>query len=199
MSLSFPEAVRLFFLGFYAVSLLVLAVQVLPAAVRAESGEHHPRDARRYLPAVMLPVAFIVPPVMIFFRIGEIDAEWPAVRMLGVLLSMYSIALLPWSAATLGRFLVPQAVVFQDHALVTRGPYRFVRHPAYAGDLALWLASGLGTLNAMLVLLWPLYLLGVSAEARVEEELLEAKFGLEYQNYARRTGRFVPSLWSPRP
>ena len=61
MSLFFPEAVRLFFLGFYAVSLLVLAVQVLPAAVRAGNGQHHPRDARRYLPAGMLPVAFIVP------------------------------------------------------------------------------------------------------------------------------------------
>ncbi len=194
---SFSEAVRFYFLGFYGISLLVLIVQVLPAAFRAGAGEHRPDDARRYLPAIMLPLAFLVPPGMILLRIGEIHAEWPVVRVLGVLVSVYAIALLPWSAATLGRFLIPQAVVFSDHALVMRGPFRFMRHPAYAGDLALWIGSALGTLNMLLLVLWPLYVLGVSAEARVEEELLEAKFGSEYRAYARRTGRFIP--WGREP
>jgi protein-S-isoprenylcysteine O-methyltransferase Ste14 len=105
-----------------------------------------------------------------------------------------------WAAATLGRQLVPQAVVFADHALATTGPYALVRHPAYSGDLALWLGAALATLNVALLVLWPAYLLGARAEAGVEEQLLEARFGSAYADYARRTGRFVPRLagWGPR-
>jgi len=94
--------------------------------------------------------------------------------------------ILPWSASTLGRFLVPQARVSRDHELVVEGPFRLVRHPAYSGDLALWLGSALATLNVLLLVLWPLYLLGVRIQSRVEEGLLESKFGHEYRRYASR-------------
>jgi protein-S-isoprenylcysteine O-methyltransferase Ste14 len=79
-------------------------------------------------------------------------------------------------------------------ATFTGGPYRFVRHPAYSGDLALWLGCALGTMNALLLALWPLYLLGARLEAIREEGILEAHFGAAYRDYAARTGRLVPRL-----
>jgi hypothetical protein len=98
--------------------------------------------------------------------------------------------ILPWSAATLGRFLVPQARVSRDHQLVVDGPFRFLRHPAYSGDLALWLGSALATLNVLLLVLWPFYVLGATMQARVEDGLLEAKFG---------ENTVSASLAAPRP
>jgi len=53
--------------------------------------------------------------------------------------------MLPWAAATLGRFLVPRAVVLPDHTLVVPGPFRLVCHPAYSGDPTLWLGAALAT------------------------------------------------------
>ena len=100
--------------------------------------------------------------------------------------------ILPWSASTLGRFLVPQARVSHDHALVVEGPFRFVRHPAHSGDLALWLGSALATLNVSLLVLWPLHLFGASVQSHVEDRLLESRFGDEHRRYATRVGRFVP-------
>ena len=38
------------------------------------------------------------------------------------------------------------------------------------------------------------YVLATTAEARIEEGLLESQFGPAYADYARRTGRFVPRL-----
>jgi protein-S-isoprenylcysteine O-methyltransferase Ste14 len=84
--------------------------------------------------------------------------------------------------------------VSRDHRLVVDGPFRFLRHPAYSGDLALWLGSALATLNVLLLVLWPFYVLGATIQARVEDGLLEAKFGEEYRRYATRVGRFVPRL-----
>ena len=99
-----------------------------------------------------------------------------------------------WVALTFGRFLVPRAVVFEGHRLVTSGPYRLLRHPDYSAILALWLGAALGTLNGGLLLLFPLAVLGWWTEARLEEELLEAKFGEAYRVYSCSRLRFIPRL-----
>jgi protein-S-isoprenylcysteine O-methyltransferase Ste14 len=127
-------------------------------------------------------------------RTVELDARWPAIRLVGLLLGLYAAVILPWSAATLGRFLVPQARVLRDHQLVVEGPFRFLRHPAYSGDLALWLGSALATLNLLLLVLWPLYVFGATLQSRVEDGLLESQFGEQYRRYAAHVGRFVPRL-----
>jgi len=58
--------------------------------------------------------------------------------------------------------------------------------------LALWLGASLGTLDVWLLLLFPLAVLALWSEARVEERLLESRFGESYRKYARGRGRFIP-------
>jgi protein-S-isoprenylcysteine O-methyltransferase Ste14 len=188
------EALRLFFLAFYAIGVVMLMLRVLPLAFRSAPAERRAEGIDLYLPFALLPVGFLVPPAAILTCVGEIDERWPAARCLGLVFGFYAAVVLPWSASTLGRFLVPQARVSRDHTLVVEGPFRFVRHPAYSGDLALWLGSALATLNVLLLLLWPLYVLGARRQSHVEDELLETTFGDEYRRYAARVGRFVPRL-----
>jgi len=188
------ERLRLFFLAFYAISIVILLVRVLPLAFRAAPPERAAQGAMRYLPIFLLPMGFLVPPIAMLTRTGEIDVNWQAVRVTGLLLGVYAAVILPWSASTLGRFLVPQARVSSDHELVIEGPFRFVRHPAYSGDLALWLGSALATVNILLLVLWPLYVLGATMQSRAEDELLASKFGDDYHRYASRVGRFVPRV-----
>ena len=38
-----------------------------------------------------------------------------------------------WAVFTLGRFYSHSVRLRRDHRIVESGPYRFVRHPAYAG------------------------------------------------------------------
>jgi len=187
-------ALHLFFLTFYAIGVVVLILRVLPLAFRSAPAERHAEGVDLYLPFILLPIGFLTPPAAMLTRFGELDAGWPAVRLTGLLFGIYAAVILPWSASTLGRFLVPQARVSRDHQLVVGGPFRFLRHPAYSGDLALWLGSALATLNVLLLVLWPLYVLGATMQARVEDGLLEAKFGEEYRLYAARVGRFLPRL-----
>jgi protein-S-isoprenylcysteine O-methyltransferase Ste14 len=186
------EALRLFFLAFYAIGVVVLILRVLPLAFRSR-GASRRRD--RPLPAHQPSAGRVSdPPAALVTRVGELSAGWSAVRLAGLLFGIYAAVILPWSASTLGRFLVPQARVSRDHQLVVGGPFRFLRHPAYSGDLALWLGSALATLNVLLLVLWPLYVLGATMQARVEDGLLEAKFGEESRRYAARVGRFLPRL-----
>jgi protein-S-isoprenylcysteine O-methyltransferase Ste14 len=54
---------------------------------------------------------------------------WPAVA--GVALITAGIGLRAWSIATLGRFFQYQITIQPSHQVVTTGPYRHLRHPAY--------------------------------------------------------------------
>jgi protein-S-isoprenylcysteine O-methyltransferase Ste14 len=189
-----PDALRLVFVAGYAVSILVLVVRVLPTAARVDGVSLRATGPVRWLPFVLLPIGFVVPPALLLGRVGEIRAAWWPVRALGIACALYAATMLLGSAATLGDLLVPQAVVRRDHALVTSGPYRLVRHPAYSGDLALWLGAGFATLNVALLVGFPFYAWGARAQARVEERLLTERFGPAYDAYAARVGRFLPRL-----
>ena len=111
------EALRLFFLAFYAIGVLVLILRVLPLAVRSAPAERRAEGLNLCLPFFLLPVGFLIPPAAMLTRIGEVNAGWSAPRLVGLLLGLYAAMILPWSAATLGRFLVPQARVSRDHQL----------------------------------------------------------------------------------
>jgi protein-S-isoprenylcysteine O-methyltransferase len=118
-------------------------------------------------------------------------------RALGVLLTLYAAVMLLWASTTLGRFLVPQAVVVEDHDLVTHGPYRFLRHPAYSGDLALWLGAALGTVNVLLLALWPVSAFGTYLQTRQEDEPWPQSSALPMRSLAR-TGRRYHDSERPR-
>jgi len=182
------------FLVGYGAALVVLVARVLPAAARVRDPTHRAGGTARWLPVVLLPVGFLLPPLAMLTRLGELDVGWAPVRIVGVVCGLYAAGMLLASAATLGRFLVPQAVAQRDHVLVTSGPYALVRHPAYSGDLALWLGAALATVNVLLLGLFPLYALGAYAQSQVEEDVLRARFGREYADYAARVGRFVPTV-----
>lgn len=190
------EALRLSALGLFAVG-PVVALRALRCRRPMPSATLHRIEGWRwYLPLALLPVEWPLPPALIALRIGEIEADWWPVRVAGLVLGLAGAVLLVWASVMLGRFLMHEAAVREDHVLLVSGPYRFVRHPVYTGYLALLLGSGLASLNVCLLLFWPVSLLGILIQAASEEQVLGARFGREYGNYAERVGRLVPRFRS---
>jgi len=104
-----------------------------------------------------------------------------ALQVLGVLLAL-------WALWALGEAF---AVSPGDRGLTERGPYRLIRHPMYAGEIAAfagWLlerpsAEGAALLAASVLL--------AVLRIRWEEEVIEG-----YAGYARRVRwRLVPFVW----
>jgi protein-S-isoprenylcysteine O-methyltransferase Ste14 len=185
-------AIRIWFIALYTLGIVVALVHLLPGRHASGGSESPVADRRRWVPALMLPIIWLLPWILLVTGVGSLSRSWPAPRLVGVALSLYAFPLLLAAPRALGRFLVPRATVFADHVLVTLGPFRFLRHPIYSAVLALWLGAALGTLNVILIALWVVPLVGVRIQAHAEEELLRAKFGQEYADYAARTGAFVP-------
>jgi protein-S-isoprenylcysteine O-methyltransferase Ste14 len=48
-----------------------------------------------------------------------------------------------WSYSLLGHYVSPYAQVLPGHKVVERGPYRYIRHPGYLGQIVAFIGLGL--------------------------------------------------------
>lgn len=81
---------------------------------------------------------------------------------------------------------------------VTRsGPYRWTRHPLYAGSSVMGLGVALAANEWLVAMLIALYLgTTIPAAVRAEEAHLREKFGGEYDAYANREAAPMPRAFS---
>jgi protein-S-isoprenylcysteine O-methyltransferase Ste14 len=107
------------------------------------------------------------------------SVAWTLVGAAGYLLIL-------WSLARLGRRF---GIAPADRGLVVSGPYRFVRHPMYSGELLLRLALSAGNPGAPLVFSVLLYLQVLRA---LREEQVIAGYA-EYANAVR--WRLIPGVF----
>jgi len=101
---------------------------------------------------------------------------------------------LSWtSARALGRQLRVDAALGAEHELICSGPYRLVRHPIYTSMLCVVLGTGLLISPwYLLAAALAIFLAGTEIRMRVEEDLLEARFGDRFRRYRRDVPRFIP-------
>jgi len=113
----------------------------------------------------------------------------------GILLMLLGVLVRQWAIAVLGRFFSLTVRVATDHRVVTRGPYRLVRHPSYTGVLITFIGLGLAvqSLGGLLVLLG-VFSLSYGYRMRVEEKTLLSELGQDYASYMKRTKRLVPFI-----
>ncbi len=122
-------------------------------------------------------------------------AEIPLHLLVGLILILSGYGLMFTALFTLRKNYSSTLVIREDHQLITHGVYRYVRHPIYLGVLIV--AAGFtvlaGSLRGFLImaLLLPILLVRI----RLEERLLLAAFGEQYQRYQNRTRKLIPFLY----
>lgn len=97
-----------------------------------------------------------------------------------------------WARAVLGSNWSGRVTIKQDHQLILRGPYSFVRHPIYTGMLAALLGTCLvfGAARCFVGLL--ICGIGLWLKSRTEEQFMIQQFGDQYALYRRRVRALVP-------
>jgi protein-S-isoprenylcysteine O-methyltransferase Ste14 len=115
-------------------------------------------------------------------------------RWVGIGLDVLAGLLLVWTFRCLGKNLTDTVVTRREHTLVTRGPYRWVRHPFYDAVALLLTANALAAANWFLLVGGALALALIVLRTKKEEDRLVARFGDSYREYMNRTGRFLPKL-----
>ncbi|AYK14814.1 MAG: methyltransferase family protein [Methanosarcina flavescens] len=112
----------------------------------------------------------------------------------GASLALIGTGLRVWGMRTLGQYFSVHIEIKNNHQLVEKGPYKFIRHPAYAGNILQAVGVPL-ILNAYLTLSISavLVFLFLYRLKREEEVLVREVKG--YENYTKRTYRLIPKIW----
>jgi protein-S-isoprenylcysteine O-methyltransferase Ste14 len=162
-----------------------------------------PKDAKRegrksfQIHFLVVPASLLAPLICGFLKIGVIRGEYrEAIVWIGLMLMLGGRVLRLWAQTQMKHLFVGELAVQKDHRVVTTGPYKYIRHPAYVGGtlsaigIGLALSTWLGALIAGGVLI-------ASYITRIpkEEALLASEMGDEYRDYMKQTKRFVPFVF----
>jgi protein-S-isoprenylcysteine O-methyltransferase Ste14 len=153
------------------------------------------------LSLLLRPVGFIFfLGLVVFYLIEPSGFDWLFltlpnwIRWTGALLCTASLLLLVWVHRTLGIQWSTTLKFKERHALITSGPYEFIRHPMYTSINFFFMGlSMISSFWPFLVLLIIMTLFFIRIVER-EEAMMVEQFGEEYRAYIKRTGRYLPRL-----
>jgi protein-S-isoprenylcysteine O-methyltransferase Ste14 len=143
----------------------------------------------------LIPIVYLLFGWLDFADYGLPTAASLALGVVGAVVFALGVWLLWRSHADLGRNFAPTLQIVENHALITDGVFRGIRHPMYSAHL-LW-----GIAQMLLLQNWiagPVFLLVqiplLLRRIPIEERMMVEQFGDEYRAYMGRTGRLFPRL-----
>ena len=132
----------------------------------------------------------IYPPLLAWSKVGLPES----IRWLGVGIGVICVGLTYWLFSSIGQGISPTVGTRKQHKLVTSGPYRWVRHPLYTVAVTNFFALGMMADSWFIAVMAVVAFILLALRTPNEEAHLMEKFGDEYREYMKTTGRFLPYL-----
>jgi protein-S-isoprenylcysteine O-methyltransferase Ste14 len=159
-----------------------------------------PRKGAKTWDAVIMSI--IGPALIACYIVAGLDVRYGWTRIslplqiIALIIVVLGYALIVWATAANPFFsLIVRIQQERGHTVAAGGPYRFVRHPAYVGGIAIYIAT-----PVMLSSLWALIPGGLTAVLMLVRTALEDKTLQDeldgYREYAGRVRyRLIPGIW----
>lgn len=146
-------------------------------------------------------VQHLVPLILGFWLLFERNWKWLNLRLVpdtpaawwpGLVLTAVGVAISIWARVSLGANWSGVVTLKDNHELIRKGLYRWIRHPIYTGILLGMIGTAMikGHLRGWLGFL--IVLAAYYFKARREEGFLRQEFGEGFEEHARHTGMFFP-------
>ena len=119
-----------------------------------------------------------------------------SIRWFGVGIGILCALGIYWLFSSIGSGITPTSATRKEHKLVTRGIYRWIRHPLYTIGSSFIISFGMMADNWFITAFGILAFILMAVRTPKEEANLIEKFGDEYREYMKHTGRFLPRLGS---
>jgi protein-S-isoprenylcysteine O-methyltransferase Ste14 len=118
--------------------------------------------------------------------------EWA--RLSGVGIGLISVLLIYWLFSSIGSGITPTVATRKEHKLVTHGIYKYIRHPLYSVGTLMFLSIAVISDSWFIATLAVFAFILLSMRLPNEEAHLIEKFGDEYREYMKTTGKFIPKF-----
>jgi protein-S-isoprenylcysteine O-methyltransferase Ste14 len=115
-------------------------------------------------------------------------------HLAGISIFLFGVCYRLWAIRTLGQFYSHRVETVAQHRIVASGPYRFTRHPAYAGMLIANAGISMYFFNWVTICVFLFILVpAIFLRIVVEERTLYGIVG--YAEFAKKRKRLFPAVW----
>jgi protein-S-isoprenylcysteine O-methyltransferase Ste14 len=154
-----------------------------------------PKTYLQWLPLTFSTITLLLLIVSVF-QLGTLEyaEEFQMIRYIGLVFYLIFSWVQIWSFKTLGENYAQEILVFKDHQLVEKGPFRFIRHPQYLSQILLDLGAAIATLSFILFPVAVIQIPFLFMRASLEDKMLEKYFGEKWKSYKQNTGSILPFI-----
>ena len=149
---------------------------------------------QKYPPAISM--LSLVALILAVFQIGTLEylEEYSSIRYIGLVVYLVFSWVQVWSFKTLGDNYSQDIMVKKNHELITKGPFKLIRHPQYFCQILLDIGATAATLS---YIVWgfalieiPIYIM----RASMEDKLLAKHFAEKFSEYKKKSGFMIPFI-----
>ena len=182
----FTNLFSLLFLGVYAIEYVVqrfINPHPRTPVAKSDRGSFH-----------IITVALILSiSLSVYLRIQNIGTLPDLFQWLGLVVMIAGSVIRQWALIHLGRFFSRSVQIETGHKVISTGPYRWIRHPAYTGMIIIYtgMIMALGTWVGTF-LTFAFVTGSLLYRIRVEELALLTALGNEYREYKQHTWLLFP-------
>lgn len=117
------------------------------------------------------------------------------IRFTGLSLAAAGFVFMNWSVIILGKQFSIDITIQDDHQLVTKGPYHYIRHPRYTGIIVFFLGISLVFLFWIALIFVLATFLVLILRIQDEEKLMHEEFKKDWEEYKEKTYYLVPFVY----
>jgi len=144
----------------------------------------------------MVSMLSLVALILAVFQIGTMDylEEYDVIRYIGLAVYLVFSWVQVWSFKTLGDNYSQEIMIKKNHELITKGPFKIIRHPQYICQILLNLGATAATFSYIVgfftLIEIPIYIM----RASLEDKLLAKYFTDKFSDYKKKSGFMIPFI-----
>jgi protein-S-isoprenylcysteine O-methyltransferase Ste14 len=157
--------------------------------------KERPKTYLQKFPLILAAVTLLAMIIGVF-QIGTLEykEEYKSLRIAGLLIYLIFSWVQIWAYKTLGENYSQEIVMFKNHQLITKGPFKYIRHPQYLSQILMDIGGGLALLSYIALPLAVFEIPFVMMRAFIEERMLERNFKEAFIRYKNKSGFMIPFI-----
>lgn len=159
--------------------------------------KERPKTYLQKLPLVFATITLFVM-ILGVFQVGTLNysenLQLNNYRIAGLIIYLIFSWIQIWAYKSLGESYSQDMVIFKDHKLADKGPFKLIRHPQYLSQILVDIGGGFATLSYILIPIAIIQIPLLIMRASFEEKLLSKHFKEEFEQYKKSRGFMLPFI-----
>lgn len=159
--------------------------------------KERPKTYLQKLPLVFATLTLFVL-ILGVFQIGTFNysenLQLNNYRIAGLIIYLIFSWIQIWAYKSLGESYSQDIVIFKDHKLADKGPFKLIRHPQYLSQILVDIGGGFATVSYILIPIAIIQIPILIMRASFEEKILSKHFKEEFEQYKKSRGFMLPFI-----